>query len=101
MGWVGYADALAEELAQHSGRHAQAKPASKEPLSSVMTLIPKYFPEELYSSKDKRCASPQHGTYQISHLRFSGGKSIWCCCMPSVYAVINNCTTWCCHWGGP
>jgi hypothetical protein len=34
---------------------ANKRAARREPLASVVRLLPHYFPEELYTSADRRC----------------------------------------------
>jgi hypothetical protein len=50
------------------------------PLSSVMTLLPEYFPDELYSIKDKRCVSrgePGAQPLQTACSRVSAPRAQW------------------------
>ncbi len=46
---------------RYADRTNKAQKRERQPLSSVMTLIPEYFPEELYGTGERQvsCGDPQ------------------------------------------
>ncbi len=48
------ADGLAAEIAQYSSKYWPESQEGKRSLALVMSLDPRYFPDELYTSKDRK-----------------------------------------------
>jgi len=68
-------DVLDDGLDTVTTKRQKYRLANRQPLSSVMTLIVDYFPEELYTNKERRASSLQTARAQDAYWRQQSGTN--------------------------
>jgi hypothetical protein len=87
---AGDVDTLIDRYSSRQAVTGRKRKREREPLTSVIKLLPEYLPEELYSSSDKRYMGG--GAPGVSHaacgVPTSPRADAWCsaCAPPSLYS---------------